>query len=69
MAFAKHDHPYAFQRHASICCKGQVAPQKRMNSRKIPKLGGGPFKSENLCYRFWTFKQGFLSIILKKIAT
>ena len=40
-----------------------MKPPKRMFFRKSSKGGGGGhFQSENLYCRFWTFKQGFLSM-------
>ena len=31
-------------------------------SEKFQRGGGGHFQSKNLCCRFWTYKQGFLSM-------
>ena len=50
--------------------KGWVVPPKRMNFRKSSKGAEGHFQSKNSYCRFWTFKEGFLSMTLKKkIAT
>ena len=43
-------------------CKGRMEIPKRMFFRKSSKRGGGHFQSKNLYCRFWTFKQGFLSM-------
>ena len=40
-----------------------------MNFWKSSERGGGHFQSRNLYCKFWTFKQGFLSIKEEKIAT
>ena len=42
--------------------KGRVRVPKQMNFRKSSKGGGCHFQSKNLCCRFWTYKQGFLSM-------
>ena len=49
--------------------EGRVTLSKQMNFRKGPRLRGAHFQSKYLCCRFWTLKQGFLSMKLtKKIA-
>ena len=43
--------------------EGRIVPPKLINFlKKFQMGGGGHFQSKNLCCRFWTYKQGFLSM-------
>ena len=57
---------WSLQVFMAIMLKGWVTLPNQMNFRKSSKGGDrGQFQSKNLCWRFWTFKQG----ISEKIAS